>query len=60
MFESIYEKGMKEAKNANKKEVSVKSYWHLLIIDKICKQTKKNMYINKQTTVKAGFNLNSV
>ena len=42
-------------------EVSVESYWGLLIIDiKYVNKQTNNMYINKQTTAKAGFNPNSI
>ena len=42
-------------------EVSVESYWGLLIIDiKYVNKQTNNMYINKQTTAKAGFNSNSI
>ena len=42
-------------------EVSVESYWGLLIIDiKYINKQTNNMCINKQTTVKAGFNPNSI
>ena len=33
---------------------------HLIIDLKYVKEQTDNMYINKQTTVKAGFNLNSI
>ena len=42
-------------------EVSVESYWGLLIIDiKYVNKQTNNMYINKQTTAKAEFNPNSI
>ena len=42
-------------------EVSVELYSGLLIIDiKYINKQTNNIYINKQTTVKAGFNLNSI
>ena len=42
-------------------EVSVESYSGLLIIDiKYVNKQTNNMYINKQTTAKAGFNPNSI
>ena len=42
-------------------EVSVESYWGLLIIDiKYVNKQTNDMYINKQTTAKARFNPNSI
>ena len=42
-------------------EVSVELYSGLLIIDiKYVNKQTNNIYINKQTTVKAGFNPNSI
>ena len=42
-------------------EVSVESYWGLLIIDiKYVNKQTNNIYVNKQTTAKAEFNPNSI